>query len=157
MRVVLGDNDPQGSYEFSDDNLADGLRAAYQLSAFPPPYALDSLTAGTVLSPEPDVKSFAIILLEACQVLMVGDIGAFSFQTRAISEADHGERKRDILQYARTRIHQLSNGDAVFATRQSFLSFLMTLDSFADLATIGATGMTSVNIAVNQDNASLFL
>ena len=75
MRVILGDNDTQGSAEFTDGMLADGIRTAYQLSTFPDGYALESLVGGNTLSPEPTVKDFAIIMVEAVQALMVGDQG----------------------------------------------------------------------------------
>ena len=90
---------------------------------------------------------------------MVGDQGAFSFSTRAISEQDSGQRKRDILQYTRTRIYELRDSDAVFQTREAFLAFLQTLDSFADLASpeVKQTGRVNVDVNVASDNVSLFL
>jgi hypothetical protein len=156
MRVVLGDNDPQGNYEFTDEMLGQGIQAAYQLGAFPDRYSLESFT-GSTISPDPVVRDFAIILCEACQAIMVGDQGAFSFSTRAISEQDSGQRKRDILQYVRTRVYELRDSDAVFQTRAAFLAFLQTLDSFADLAETKQTGRVDVNVNVASDNVSLFL
>jgi hypothetical protein len=88
---------------------------------------------------------------------MVGDQGAFSVQTRAISETDHGERKRDILQYVRLRIHTLKDGDTVFATRENFTAFMMTLDSFADLAEVKQSGAINIDVNVASDNVSIFL
>jgi hypothetical protein len=162
MRVLLGDNDPQGNYEFTDQQLGQGLQAAYQLGGFPPKYSLTDGSAavsftGTTISPDPGVRDFAIILCEACLAIMVGDQGAFSFSTRAISEQDSGQRKRDILQYTRTRIYELRDSDAVFETRAAFLAFLQTLDSFADLAEVKQTGRVNVDVNVASDNVSLFL
>lgn len=157
MRVVLGDNDPQGSFEFTDDMLGDAIRTAYVLGGFPKGYALDAIVGGTQISPEvTNVKHFALILLEACIAMMVGDQGAFSFQTRAISQTDHGERKRDILQFARLKIHTLSEGDAVFSTRASLVSFLHTIDGYDDLATITNTGSLNVSLGLGADQ-NLFL
>jgi hypothetical protein len=156
MRVLLGDNDPQGNYEFTDDQLGQGIQAAYQLGGFPGKYSLESFS-GTTISPDPGVRDFAIILCESCLAIMVGDQGAFSFSTRAISEQDSGQRKRDILQYTRTRIYELRDSDAVFQTREAFLAFLQTLDSFADLAEVKQTGRVNVDVNVASDNVSLFL
>jgi hypothetical protein len=170
MRVVLGDNDTQGSQEFTDDQLADGVRTAYLLASFPrgtnptQPYQLTDSVGGAVdlydgdtITPNPPVVDFAIMMCEACQALMVGDQGAFSVTTRAISETDHGERKRDILQYVRQRIHDLRDGDAVFATRENFTAFMMTLDSFADLAEVKQSGAINIDVNVASDNVSIFL
>ena len=170
MRVVLGDNDTQGSQEFTDDQLADGVRTAYLLASFPrgtnptQPYQLTDSVGGAVnkyagdtITPEPPVVDFAIMMCEACQALMVGDQGAFSVQTRAISETDHGERKRDILQYVRQRIYDLKDGDAIFATRENFTAFMMTLDSFADLAEVKQAGKINIDVNVASDNVSIFL
>jgi hypothetical protein len=156
MRVLLGDNDPQGNYEFTDDQLGQGIQAAYQLGGFPGKYSLESFT-GLTISPDPGVRDFAIILCESCLAIMVGDQGAFSFSTRAISEQDSGQRKRDILQYTRTRIYELRDSDAVFQTREAFLAFLQTLDSFADLAEVKQAGRVNVDVNVASDNVSLFL
>jgi hypothetical protein len=164
MRVVLGDNDTQGSQEFTDDQLAEGVQTAYLLASFPSgtcptqPYQLiDSGTNADTITPDPTVVDFAIMMCEACQALMVGDQGAFSVQTRAISETDHGERKRDILQYVRLRIHTLKDGDTVFATRENFTAFMMTLDSFADLAEVKQSGAINIDVNVASDNVSIFL
>jgi hypothetical protein len=156
MRVLLGDNDPQGNYEFTDEQLGQGIQAAYQLGGFLGKYSLESFT-GSTISPDPGVRDFAIILCESCLAIMVGDQGAFSFSTRAISEQDSGQRKRDILQYTRTRIYELRDSDAVFQTREAFLAFLQTLDSFADLAEVKQTGRVNVDVNVASDNVSLFL
>ena len=172
MRVVLGDNDTQGSQEFTDGQLAEGVQTAYLLASFPSgtcptqPYQLIDSGTGAVdlfsgnadtITPDPTVVDFAIMMCEACQALMVGDQGAFSVQTRAISETDHGERKRDILQYVRLRIHTLKDGDTVFATRENFTAFMMTLDSFADLAEVKQSGAINIDVNVASDNVSIFL
>ena len=159
MRVLLGDNDPQGNYEFTDEMLSQGVQTAYLLNSFPRGLALGGTLAAlnTTISPDPSVHNFAIITCESCLALMVGDQGSYSFSTRAISEQDSGQRKRDILQYVRTKIYDLVDSDAVFQTRAAFLAFLQTLDSFADLAETKQTGRVDVNVNVASDNVSLFL
>ena len=61
------------------------------------------------------------------------------------------------LQYVRLRIHTLKDGDTVFATRENFTAFMMTLDSFADLAEVKQSGAINIDVNVASDNVSIFL
>lgn len=130
MRILLGDHDPQ-QFEFEDAMLDAMLRCAYHIGAWPAGYVL----TGHLIAPEVKVGTdYCQILMESLLAGVVGQQGAYSFKTRAISETDHGERKRDILQYARLKLYELRDGSAVFSSRQSLIAFLNTIEGIGDLA-----------------------
>ena len=45
----------------------------------------------------------------------------------------------------------------MFATRENFTAFMMTLDSFADLAEVKQSGAINIDVNVASDNVSIFL
>jgi hypothetical protein len=132
MRVLLGDNDPQ-QYERTDGMLAAMLQCAYVMGVWPAGYVL----SGTTITPDVPVgMAFCTILMESILAGTVGDQGAYSFETRALKETDHGERKRDILQYARQKLYDLRDGDAIFSSRQTLVTFLNTIEGIGDIASV---------------------
>jgi hypothetical protein len=133
MRVVLGDNDPQ-QYERTDAMLAAMLQCAYVMGLWPAGYVL-----GGDGSITPDVAigtDFCVILMESIMAGTVGDMGAYSFETRALKETDHGERKRDILQFTRQKLYEVRDGDAIFSSRQALVTFLNTIEGIGDIASV---------------------
>lgn len=147
MRVLLQDNDTQ-QQENTDAMLLAGFQTSYLMGLWPAGYVL----VGTTITPDvPIGKTFAIILLETVMAYMVGDQGAYSWSTRAMSETDHGERKRDILAYARQKIYDLRDGDACFSSRQAFVVFLNTICGFADLIDVSVTPNLDLNLALTAD------
>jgi hypothetical protein len=151
LRALLRDNDVQ-QQENSDDQLAAALRSAWRLGLWPAGF----IVAGTAVDPEVPVgMKFAEVVMETAIFMTVGETGAYSFSTRALSETDHGDRKRDILQYCRTRLHELRDGDAVFSSRQSLVAFFNTVADVADLATISVN--PPLNFAVDYQGGGLSL
>lgn len=132
LRVLLQDNDSQ-QQENSDAMLSAALRSAWRLGLWPAGYTV----SGEDVTPDVPVgKVFAEIVMETALFMMVGDVGAYSFSTRPMSETDHGDRKRDILQYCKQKLYELRDGDAAFSSRQSLVAFFNTVQDAADLATI---------------------
>lgn len=151
MRVLLGDNDPQQN-ENSDAQLSAALRTSFVLQAWPKGYTV----SGEAVTPDlPLGLDFATVLMETVIAMTVGGDGAYSFVTRALSETDHGEKKRDILQYARQKLYELRDGDAAFSSRQTFVAFLNTIGGLGDLAT--ATVLPNFDFTVDLNGGGLTL
>lgn len=150
MRAILHDNAPGIDPEFSDEQLDAALTASYFLGTWPDDYALESSTITPAVT---NLKHFGVITLEACTVMMVGDVGQFSFKTRALSETDMGHRKRDILQYARERIYTLQDSDQCFSTIQKLEAFFNTL--WTDRANVEVTGSMTFGVTADINAVGL--
>ncbi len=121
MRPLLGDNDADAGYDSSDAMLDDSIRAAFIVNDIE---GVELTGDREDIMPAPTVRQVGIIALEACWLMMAGDQGQYSYRTRALAEADSGQRKRDIMLYARERLRVLKDGDAIFASTQSLAAFL---------------------------------
>lgn len=142
LRVLLKDNDTQ-QQENSDAMLAAALRSAWKVGLWPAGYAV---SGGGVTPEVPVGKAYAEIIMETALFMTVGDTGAYSFATRALSETDHGERKRDILQYCKQKLYELRDGDAAFSSRQSLIAFFNTVQDAADLASVNVAGPLTFSV-----------
>ncbi len=150
MRVLLADNDADLGYENSDEQLSAALLASFMLGTWPAGYDL----SGSTVTPDPLVRDFGIIVLESVWAMVVGTQGAYAFRTRALSETDMGQRKRDLMQYAREKLYSVRDGDAVFSTRQTLIAFLNSVNGLGDLATVTVTP-PAINIAIGSDSVSI--
>lgn len=131
LRLLLGDMDPLENYQFTDDHLERGVRAVFQCglqptednSATTAEYALND--AGTAISPTvPSGDDFALIAYRAAKLLVMGQDGAISYRTRALSVNDRGDRKKDLMRELELLIHRIEGGLCVFASQRSFVLWL---------------------------------
>ena len=126
LRAVLGDRDPFGNFAYTDDDLASGLDVLFLTGDVPDGYA----AASGVITPEVAAGAdFAVILYRAALLLLNGEDGAGSWRTRALSVADSGHRKRDLLTALRVKLSDFENGGdgIVFETQQNFFVWLGNL------------------------------
>lgn len=152
LRVLLKDNDTQ-QQENSDAMLTQALRAAWQMGLWPAGY---TVAGDGTITPEPPVgMTWALIVMETAWFMVVGDTGAYSFSTRPISETDHGERKRDLMQYCRQRIYEARDAGAGFSAYQKLVVFLNTIVDAGDLAT--ATVLGPLNMSIDYQGGGLSL
>lgn len=126
MRTVLGDKKVHGNWNYPDEDLDDAVRAVFLLNRGPDGYQLND----TEDQIEPEFASgdpFALVCYDACLLRIGGEDGAMRIQTRSVTLADEGHRKRDLLYELREQIHQIRNGSAVFSSTQDLEAFLGSL------------------------------
>jgi hypothetical protein len=135
LRVVLGDRQVHGLWNYSDETLAQAISAVFFLNRGPDGFVLVPSTGGNNASssinqevaPNPMVAGgdfAAWITYEAALLALTGEDGAFMMKSRVLWVRDFGERKRDLLSELRMLIYRIKDGDAVFTTSQSFVAFL---------------------------------
>lgn len=126
LRLLLGDNDPNGLYAHADSELDLAVRAVFRMGQAPEGYAVSGMTA---IDPSvPDGDAFALISYTAALNLVGGEEGAEAFKTRSLSHATKGERRRDLLIEFRQKIHDIETGGGlVFETRQKLVEALQHL------------------------------
>lgn len=121
MRLILGDRQVHGIWNYVDDTLAASVRAVFMLGRNP----LGYLLAGDVIAPDPPSGDpWALICYDACLLVVGGEDGKLMYRTKAISVHDGGERKRDLLTELRMKTYEIRNGGAVFSTVQNFVEFV---------------------------------
>lgn len=129
LRLILGDNDPHGVFSYDAASLQRAVKFVFRLGRGPYGYAWQESGNSAGVTPDlPDGNAFAKIAYEAALLLIGGEQGANSYRTRALSVTESGDRKRDLLQELRFKIHAIDNGDADFATYQNLLTWMMSVD-----------------------------
>jgi len=135
LRLLLGDNDPYGVYQYTDAVLNNALKSVFLLGRGPEGYSLSEdqgQIAETVVHGDP----FALITYEAVLMLVGGEDGKLSYRTRALSVTDSGERKRDILQEMRQKIYDIRDGKEQFVSYQSFSNWVNSVMGIEDLTEV---------------------
>ncbi len=122
LRLMLGDNDPEGLFAYSDAILDSAVQTSFRLGRSPAGYTLteDKTQIDTTI---PDGSAFARIACETALMLVAGE-ETVSYTTRAISVRRKGDRIANLITELRMR---LSEGDA-FASSASFLVWLEEWD-----------------------------
>lgn len=126
VRSILGDEEVHGLWYYADARLDSAIRSIFLLGRSPGGYGLSEDQNSIV----PDLKTgddFALVSYETSLLLIGGEDGAVKMHTRAMSLADEGHRKRDLLVELKQQIYQIRDGTAVFATYQNFESFIRSL------------------------------
>jgi hypothetical protein len=150
MRVILGDREVHGAWKYSESALVSALRGAIMMGRGPTGYALVG-NPFTAVSIEPDIKlgdDAALLVYDACLMMIAGEDGAFSFTTRTLSVNDKGERKSDLLWDLRSRINAIRGGGGFWTTVQSLQQYLVALPHGRSEGLLEqAIGQTSIAVA----------
>ena len=136
MRAILGDRQVLGvGWHYASTDLRSALRSVVALGRGPAGYALDAaLAASTGITPDvAQGDPYALFCYDACLLLVGGEDGALSYQTRSMTVRDAGDRKRDLLWELREMVHEIRNGGVYFSTTQIFATFIRDLRATFDL------------------------
>lgn len=123
LRVILGDREVHGLWNYPAATLDSALKATFLLGRAPKGYALNELQTAI----EPDLTTgdhFAMVCYDTALLLIGGEDGAMRIQTRAITVVDSGDRKRSLMRELTQKVYEIRDGSAVFATWQSLAQFL---------------------------------
>lgn len=123
MRTVLGDRQVHGAWNYPDADLDGAIKAVFLLNRGPAGFRLN--VAEDQIDPEFTTgDQFALVCYDACLLRIGGEDGAIRVQTRAVTLADEGHRKRDLLYELREQIYVIRDGGAVFSSFQELTAFL---------------------------------
>ena len=137
LRVILGDLDPYGVFQYQDATLDGAVRTVFLLGRNPDGYLLSGDDRNTASEIDPEIPvgdPFARITYEAALLLVGGSEGAYSYRTRALSRSSSGEAKRDLLVELRLKIYEIVAGNEQFASVQSFVTWLQSYNSIQEAA-----------------------
>lgn len=130
LRLILGDRQVHTLWNYDDATLRSGLRAVFLLGRGPDGYKLAVGSSTDTITPDfTDGDPYALTCYEAALLLIGGEDGAIRLQTRDVTLADSGERKRDLLDELHQLIYEVRDGPAVFSTYQSLLAFLHLVET----------------------------
>lgn len=130
LRLLLGDRQSNGAWNYEDATLASALRTVFATGRQPAAYRLVD-DAGVAVTPanlgdatqvSPAVAlggDFARIAHVTAKALILGEDGQISVNTRSVSVRDGGERKRDLLIHLELAIRD-DQIDDLFDTVQRF-------------------------------------
>lgn len=125
VRALAGDRQIHGVWNYGDADLLSAVRSVFLLGRGPDGYALAtpalSATTFTPDIPSTEPASFAQICYEAVIVLLTGEDGSMTIQTRAMTVRDGGERKRDLLMEMRQRLAEIGGGGFSFTVVEEFI------------------------------------
>ena len=151
LRLILGDRDPAGVYEYTDVMLDGAVRSVFRLGRAPTRY---SLTGANISPTLPDGNDYAQITYESA-LLLVGGEETINYRTRAISVTRAGDRKRDLLLELRHRLHQIEEGDG-FSTYQNFLIWARSASSAAEMVEVQTHGpLATVDVMASGRRVAL--
>lgn len=125
LRAVLGDRDAFGMFAYSDADLNAALDVIFLTGQGPEGYT----SAAMQITPDMTAgDDFGLVLFKAALMLIMGEDGAGSMTTRALSVSDRGERKEGLTTELRIKISSIENGGGiVFETYQSLGVYLQNL------------------------------
>lgn len=147
LRAILGDCAVYGAYAYEDATLDSAVKAVFAANRAPGGYTLSGgsgsaialLSSATGISPTlASGDDLALILNQACLLLVTGEDGTMTLRTRSLTIADGGDRKRDLLADLRERVYQIENGGACFDTQQSVKQWLIATGG-SDIGELFAT------------------
>jgi len=128
LRLILGDLDPTGMYQYTDVMLAGAVRTIFRLGRAPGGYTFSN----EGITPDlPNGNDYALIAYEAAKLLLGGE-ETINYRTRALSVTTSGDRKRDLLSDLRIKIHEILQGDG-FTSYQNFLMWARSASEAAEL------------------------
>lgn len=153
MRALLGDRQVHEVWNYSPDTLNSALRSVFITGRQPAGYTLVGGWTGVAIAPELQMGDHAaLILYDACLGLMVGEDGAFSYTTRSLSVNDRGQRKSELLWEIRSRIDEIRNGGAVWATVQNLMQFIGALPHDREGGILGSRlGLAGIEVTAADD------
>lgn len=133
LRSLLGDRQANGAWNYPASTLDAALRGVFATGQAPAGYALHDadnaavdaagLATATQISPPVALgKDFAMLCWRAAMGLVCGEDGQGRIVTRAMSIADGGDRKRDLLIQLDLWIRE-SQIDELFDTAQRFVQW----------------------------------
>lgn len=117
LRAILGDREVNGVWHYAQETLASGLRAVLLTGAGPAGYTLKGSDPYAAVEVEPELQlgdDAALLLYDAVMLLVRGEDGALSWNTRSLSVRDGGDRKKDLLWELERKVFDIRNGDTVF-------------------------------------------
>lgn len=129
VRLLLGDDDPQGLTEYTNAQIDQAVLVVFRLGQQPTDYELgeDLTTISPAVSSGDD---FALIAYRAARLRLGGEEGGSTFRTRAMMVQDKGERKRDLMLELERLIHGIEGGECCFSTQSDFVAWFNDMNGF---------------------------
>ena len=123
VRVLIGDDDFEGLYEYEDSQVDAAIRMVFQFGRQPEGYVLgsdDTITPAVTFG-----DHFAGIALRAARTRLGGAEGGLTYRTRAISvgRADRGDDKWGLMRELEQRLYEIE-GVVAFATQRDFITWV---------------------------------
>lgn len=122
IRVLIGDDDPQGLTEYEDGQIDQAVKMVFQLGFSPAGYSVD-YGSGTIEPAIVEGDHFALIAFKAARLRLGGEEGGSTYRTRALSVTSKGDSKRDILLELERMVHQIEGGVCCFVTQRDFVTW----------------------------------
>jgi len=128
LRIILGDNDPEGLFMHSNDALDSAVKTVFRMGRSPVGYSV----SGENITPSvPDGTSFAKIACETALLLVCGE-ETISYSTRAVSVRRTGDRIANLVTELRCRLQE---GDT-FDSHQTFMAWVQSYTGPGELTSI---------------------
>lgn len=128
LRLILGDNDPESLFVYSDAALDSAVKTVFRMGLAPAGF---TVVSENITPAVPDGSGFAKIACETALMLVCGE-ETISYSTRAMSVRRSGDRIKNLVTQLRCR---LAEGDT-FESYQTFIAWIQSYTGPGELAEV---------------------